>query len=245
MLRSESGGQEMEPLHNCINLMSMLQGGFQGSRKLFWRNVRQECERLYKEPSKLSYLEVVAALQALSIYIIVRLDDGETEDNDIDGLLIMTVIVLSMELARANFGQESALSITSPESTWRHWMMVESGRRLCVLYQIVNMVVVFEPAAMCDLHADGLILSPLPARSQLWEADTAAKWMSEIERDLGSQTDYGMTVSGDLVKVSESPVSGNMVEAGAWPRQKADWEEWLAGMDSFGGLVMLAASLVG
>lgn len=107
------------------------------------------------------------------------------------------------------------------------------------------MVVVFEPAALCDLHAEGLILSPLPARRQPWEADTADKWMSEIERDLGSQTDYGMTVGGDLVKVSESPMEGSTEEAGARPRQKADWEEWLSGMDSFGGLVMLAVSLVG
>ncbi|KAK8009352.1 hypothetical protein PG991_011903 [Apiospora marii] len=202
MLLSESGAQDMEPLHNCISLMNMLQAGLQGSRKLFWRNVRQECERLYRMASKLSYLEVVAGLQALSLYIIMLLDDGEAEENDIDGLLIMAVI-------------------------------------------IVNMVVVFEPAAMCDLHADGLILSPLPARRQLWEAETASKWMSEIERDLGSQTDYGMTVSGDLVKVSESPANSNTGEHGARHRQKADWEEWLAGMDSFGGLVMLAASLVG
>ncbi|KAK7977172.1 hypothetical protein PG988_004662 [Apiospora saccharicola] len=300
MLRSESGAQDMEPLHNCISLMSMLHGGLQGSRKLFWRNVRQECERLYKEPSRLSYLEVLAALQALSIYIIIRLDDGETEENDIDGLLIMTVIVsllntletLSVPLLLHTGVEDTMLTFTDflgliygiGKNKLRtrvcvehyksrvHMEALDVGRvrptvscislsfqvpsqgnngadyvkyRLCVLYQIVNMVVVFEPAAMCDLHLDGLILSPLPARRQLWEADTAAKWMSEIERDLGSQTDYGMTVSGDLVKVSESPVNGSMGEAGAWPRQKADWEEWLAGMDSFGGLVMLAASLVG
>ncbi|KAK7947912.1 uncharacterized protein PG986_008798 [Apiospora aurea] len=246
MAASESGARDIEPLHNCISLMQLLYSGLQGSRKLFWRNVRQECERLYKAPAELSAPGIIAALQALSIYIIVRLDDSETEGNDIEGLLIMTVIALSVELNRDGFGQDSALSTTSPESTWKHWLFVESGRRLCVLYQIVNMVVVFEPASMCDLQADGLILSPLPARKQLWEADTATNWMKEIERDLGAQTIYAMTVDGDLVKVSEGCPKDGIVQYGrAGARQKADWEEWFAGMDGFGGLVMLAASLVG
>ena len=39
----------MEPLTNCISLMHMLKSGVQGTRKLFWKNVRLECERLYGE----------------------------------------------------------------------------------------------------------------------------------------------------------------------------------------------------
>ena len=37
----------MEPLNNCISLVHMLSSGIHGSRKLFWKNVRTECERLY------------------------------------------------------------------------------------------------------------------------------------------------------------------------------------------------------
>jgi hypothetical protein len=37
---------DMEPLTNCISLVRMLNNGFQGSRKLFWKNVQMECERL-------------------------------------------------------------------------------------------------------------------------------------------------------------------------------------------------------
>ncbi len=39
----------MEPLHNCMSLVHMLGHGFRGSRKLFWKNVRMECERLCAE----------------------------------------------------------------------------------------------------------------------------------------------------------------------------------------------------
>ena len=50
--RLKSSGVEdnhMEPLRNCINLMHMISSEAQGSRKLFWRNVRLECERFCQE----------------------------------------------------------------------------------------------------------------------------------------------------------------------------------------------------
>lgn len=40
---------EMEALDNCITLVRMISGGTRGSRKLFWKNVQMECERLCSE----------------------------------------------------------------------------------------------------------------------------------------------------------------------------------------------------
>lgn len=39
--------------------------------------------------------ELLAAMQALSIYILMRLDEGETEYNNLDSLLVRTVTVSS------------------------------------------------------------------------------------------------------------------------------------------------------
>lgn len=41
----EFSGNDMESLHNCMNLMRMISYSVQGSRKLFWKNVKLECER--------------------------------------------------------------------------------------------------------------------------------------------------------------------------------------------------------
>lgn len=41
--------KDVEPLTNCRSLVHMISSGVQGSRKLFWRNVRLECERLIHE----------------------------------------------------------------------------------------------------------------------------------------------------------------------------------------------------
>ena len=82
---------DMEPLNNCISLMHMIGSGVRGSRKLFWRNVRMECERLCQEVLELNKWQLLSAMQALSVYIIIRLDEGETEHNDFDFLLVATV----------------------------------------------------------------------------------------------------------------------------------------------------------
>jgi len=49
LISSDVEDDHMEPLTNCINLVQMISGGVQGSRKLFWKNVRLECERLFEE----------------------------------------------------------------------------------------------------------------------------------------------------------------------------------------------------
>ena len=45
----EGGCDQMEPLTNCISLVHMLSSGMRSSQKLFWKNVRMECERMRAE----------------------------------------------------------------------------------------------------------------------------------------------------------------------------------------------------
>jgi hypothetical protein len=49
LISSHADDDFMEPLANGISLVHMISTGLKGSRKLFWRNVRLECERLHAE----------------------------------------------------------------------------------------------------------------------------------------------------------------------------------------------------
>jgi hypothetical protein len=49
VISSDVANDEMEPLTNCLSLVHMISSGFHGSRKLFWKNVQMECERLCEE----------------------------------------------------------------------------------------------------------------------------------------------------------------------------------------------------
>lgn len=46
------GQANTEPLTNCISLVHMIASQVRGSRKLFWRNVKLECERLLEDVSR-------------------------------------------------------------------------------------------------------------------------------------------------------------------------------------------------
>ncbi|KAA8619664.1 hypothetical protein PtrSN002B_001259 [Pyrenophora tritici-repentis] len=252
-------GTTTEPLENCITLMHMMASGVQGSRKLFWRNVRQECERICDQNQSLNKWELLGAMQALSIYVLIRLDEGETEHNNFDYLLERAVILIAMQLSHDDFDcQTHHVSCSSKsESDWQDWVYKESRRRLAVIYRILNKLIFFGPAAMCDMPAE-FVIAPLPAKRQLWEAKNAEEWKLESQKEPREQVSYALAVDGEIVKLDQRRLSCR----DAWlPYTPSDeyrnlqnlqnrnsnsaawWAEWCSGMDSMGGLILLAASM--
>jgi hypothetical protein len=149
---------------------------------------------------------------------------------------------------------ESAACSYGGNISWQDWIYEESRRRVSVVYRVIGMLIYFEPSSLCNLQTD-LVLAPLPGRKQLWEASNESVWKTEISKDTESMTSYALARSGELVKLYE----GQMYCADAVLRYKglghngdmgngravSSWEEWCSGMDGFGSLVMLTASLVG
>ncbi|KAI0424131.1 hypothetical protein F5Y09DRAFT_151858 [Xylaria sp. FL1042] len=242
----------IEPLTNCISLVNMMASGVQGSRKLFWQNVRTECERLFHKHKQLHKWELLAAMQALSIYILIRLDEGETEYNNSDSLLVKTVIAIAQQLGciDTTCHKQCGLCNNGLQFTWKEWIFRESRRRLGIIYRVVNMLIYFEPVAMCDMPSE-FILAPLPAKRQLWEATDEFCWKEENQRYPGTQISFGLAADGSLVELDEDRLSCSdawlpyrSTDAKNPPSSTGNWEEWCAGIDGFGGLVMLAASLL-
>lgn len=111
-------------------------------------------------------------------------------------------------------------------------------------------MLVYQPVALCDLKPE-LILAPLPAKKHLWETGDAMAWKAEIEREPEAQTDFALAANGELVKLAEDQLYCGTAAA---PSKSLDartsstgienWQEWCLGMDGFGALVMLTASLI-
>ncbi|KUJ15935.1 uncharacterized protein LY89DRAFT_670467 [Mollisia scopiformis] len=252
LISSNEEDNYMEPLTNCISLVHMISSRVQGSRKLFWKNVRVECERLCADHMKLTRWELLAAMQALSIYILIRLEETETDYNNFDVLLVTTVTVIAKRITCSlkTCNTPSALCSYNRDITWKDWIYEESRRRLSVVYRVVGMLVHFDPAGMCALQKD-LVLAPLPAKKQLWEASDEFTWRAERERDPRSKSDFGLAANGELVELDEGQMYCSdavllykSLDARVPERRGAMWEDWCSGMDGFGGLVMLAASLI-
>lgn len=121
--------------------------------------------------------------------------------------------------------------------------------RLCVIYRVVNLLVYFDPAAMCDLSTD-FVIAPLPARKGLWEAKDELSWHVENRRVAKPQSPFGLTKNGQVVKLSGFEPDHTHILPGYYTldiskaESAENWEEWCSGMDGLGGLVMLAASLI-
>jgi hypothetical protein len=92
-----TAGPDLEPLTTCLSLLHMLRASPPStSRRLFWRNVQFECERFVAECRTMSRVTVLAAIQALSLYCLLRIREGETEENNVDTLLLNSVVVSSI-----------------------------------------------------------------------------------------------------------------------------------------------------
>lgn len=112
------------------------------------------------------------------------------------------------------------------------------------------MIVDLELAATCHLQPD-LVLAQLPSRKQLWEAADETAWEVERKKDSQAQISFALAANGELVQLDagqQSPMSSTLsyksLDANSSPKGSGNWEEWCSGMDGFGGLVMLTASLV-
>lgn len=58
---------------------------------------------------------------------------------------------------------------------WLEWKYMESRRRLSIVFRVINLIVYFDPGAMCSLQSD-LVLAPLPSPRALWEAPDEFAW---------------------------------------------------------------------
>ncbi|KAL3477778.1 hypothetical protein BJX99DRAFT_257150 [Aspergillus californicus] len=198
LVLSSPGQTSPDPLTRCMDLLHTLSTDPRSNRALFWTHIRVECERLCVESQSLDSWGLLSAMQALAVYILLRLDEGETEANNVDFLLLATVTIIAKQLPNRLPAENTE---TKSTHIYKTWLLEESRRRLALLYRVINMLVYFEPAAMCDIPAD-LLLAPLPAKKQLWEASDEGAWIVESRKEEGvSRMAFGVDFRGELVRL--------------------------------------------
>jgi len=95
---------------------------------------------------------------------------------------------------------------------------------------------------------------PLPASKILWEAQDADTWQAEANLGTESNGIYGLMPDGRLMRLvrlngkeKENQIPENTYKTSlsneVWMSGE-NWTDWVAGMDAFGYLIMVTASLV-
>jgi hypothetical protein len=81
----------------------------------------------------------------------------------------------------------------------------------------------------------GFLDAPLPAAKTLWNTPNAVTWKKEYELSIEEVGSRNMLTNGELI----------LLQAGAGENNsEAGWDDWLAGIDGLGVLVVIATSML-
>ncbi|KAI3324751.1 hypothetical protein HD806DRAFT_493507 [Xylariaceae sp. AK1471] len=216
------------PLANCMSIANLFVSRTLETGAFLWQTVKTETQKCLDEMNSLSEECLLAAIQAQSMYIIMRLADGVTEPDDLDLQLLIAFKVLCQHLKVQNDG----LYLEPTGQDWESWIRTESKIRILIVFFLISRVVSVSPGMACcvvNQYSD----TPLCSGKGLWEAKTSATWASEYAA-------YAQTQGGRIHTI------GEMIELHRVNRNRIRSNElarWGASADSLG--ILLNSVLLG
>jgi hypothetical protein len=195
--------------------------------------------------------ELLSSMQALLIYTLLRLGEGETVDNNNIDRALLSAMWVAVSALNHNIGSFECHSpfTSSYGTTYDDWVFEESRRRWYVVFKCLGMLFTNDGSDGCTL-SKSYAIAPLPAKKALWDARDENDWL--MEKSKGSDDIvFGLDVSDRMAKLC---TFGGVQESRsevmlARPREltedesEENWKEWCSGMDDLGALIMLAATL--
>lgn len=211
------------PLAACAVLVRWFLVKDKSNDIFIWNCIRMEQEKLDAQCAQYDDQNTIAALQAITIYFLLRLSVDNDEATTFDVPLIQTMIKLASQVNRVRSQVASTSEGTTP--AWSSWILGEAACRTIITLFIVDFICDISSVINYECDAKSMSRMALPSSRSLWEASTEVEW-----NKLYTTRDEKQLTNGDLLK----------------SRFKSDTllDSWLEQLDGFGTLVMAAASLV-
>ncbi|KAI1372668.1 hypothetical protein F4677DRAFT_245232 [Hypoxylon crocopeplum] len=235
---TEAGlGPSQQALINCVGLVQAFRAEKKADKSQIWSRIWFEQERILAEYAQFDRWELLAALQALLVYCLLRLQDTPVGHNAFDVSLLTTVNLVSSAVSTTIAERcEWDLPDEDPKLLWRNWIFNESKRRTMLIFQIINMLV--DISTTVSYHSVmGLIFLPLPSPALMWTALDIEGWTTGFKRLYEERTLYGLAEAGALTSLRKD-------RAGFFHSNVAEWEDWGAEVGDIGTLVMIVATLL-
>ncbi|KAF7942504.1 hypothetical protein BELL_0317g00110 [Botrytis elliptica] len=210
------------PLATCVSLIQWISVKNKDNVLFIWGCIRMEIDRICAQYKTYSIEDSVAALQAITIYFLLRISEDNENATNFDVPLISTMIKVAMHVAHL---AEDLQNEGVP--SWKEWAMAESIRRTIITLFFIDLffdVSSSVPEYRCN--GNRLQYMTLPCSRKLWRATTNEAWENEYANSMrGVQLTYG-----DLIISRTKPEDRTL-------------DGWLSQLDEFGMLVLAAASL--
>jgi hypothetical protein len=188
--------------------------------------IRREQATIASELLEMGIEELLAACQALILYMLMRIAHGpSTNDADADLCKTLTRVCFRMPTLPDYQQQLDGLSL------WRRWVLIESKRRVNSVVRLMWQLYHLDVGVACPC-VNAFTATPLPASKRLWGASSEAEWQLELARD----GFYSSLRQQDLMNFRGSP-------GDEYP-SKEEWARWYAGADELGILVVISTGLL-
>ncbi|KAL7930139.1 hypothetical protein V8C35DRAFT_166474 [Trichoderma chlorosporum] len=244
--KAEKHGCFRKILSICASLVGMWMDKTPVSSPFVWETIYKEISRMHKEHESYDSETLLESVQALTIYLLLQAQDTETlVKNDVKFLLV-TIGDIGEKL-HSGFGYNSFVDTVENPLPRGTWILYESTRRtLCLLY-VIEMFLEVNIRGYESRCCQSFAAAPLPCIRDLWEVSSTHEWSKRYGAFLRGRTVDKILTLADY-KLShnlsaEELVNGSGAGEGAGGISK-DVMRWCEGLDQFGTLVSLAATLV-
>ena len=241
-----------ESLAVCASITQMHTTALPESRKFLQRTILSEQQRLHDDCRSYDKNNLVLALQACTIYLILiafPLDAEHSQHHQprqpwqphlAASLLETIALIVSLLYAHGDSSNDVSVNATyltssKPSKTWQDWIWDESAHRVTALLYTIGFLVNISLGKSAQAACVGFDELALPAGKELWEASTGVEWELKWGRRYDGRKSGNLELSiGDLVEAYSSRRTTN---AGTLDD---DLRRWCEGADEFGRLINLA-----
>jgi hypothetical protein len=201
---------------------------------------------------------LLAMLQAITIYILLRIFDEDSFSVDFDNGLIQTMTAIAIKCEE--FGFLCTREVIDELPVWGEWVVMESKRRFVLLFihpMIPNpsyhpgvnadycyhrtVTLLFIIHLLFDINPgqrtkafSGLSQLPLPAYKSIWQATTEAEWTKNYTSWLREREGRPSLTYGDMLYLGTNGHTNDL--------RVKDLNAWYVNVDAFGVLVLMAAT---
>ncbi|CRG89279.1 hypothetical protein PISL3812_06315 [Talaromyces islandicus] len=224
----------------CAGLVEMYFSRTPQNADYVWKMIYAERDQLRREHEGFDIHHQLAALQAVTIYILLQAQDVENSDENETNSLLMTVLEIALSASQRSELDTETLHKAPNREQWVH---EESGRRTIMVLLIINLMMdcLLDPTrntyeSSCRNNIETILL---PATRDLWEAPTNFIWRTEYERYMSRRKTKKALKVGDLLRLSEVGDLNDMSVSHDHSDVIPDVLAWCESLDSLGSLLWM------
>ncbi|EHK41635.1 hypothetical protein TRIATDRAFT_321815 [Trichoderma atroviride IMI 206040] len=233
---AETGvGPRQQSLLTCMGLVSLFKSRTDSSKKLVWKLIRLEQEKILLKHVDFDKWELLAAFQSLLVYCLLRIQEVPVDNDGFEPALLTTVNLIFNALNSTAGGIRKVELPDDPGVTWMDWIFNESKRRTVLIYQVLNTLIEMSTEAS-SYPTCGFVLIPLANSEALWNASGIEEWQTEFESRAKERVVHGLLRTGVLMKLLLTDDAVTLWSVG--------WEDWRAEVGEIGTLVMIVGALL-